>query len=369
MALYFIKPVVWNSQGYQRPSGERFVSGYPADHGFGHEEWNNSPRLTFSDRGVAKHAFHTEGFGNQELDKVAGDIFVFMTASHGGKQYLVAVAGRSTALFGNKHSKERARLSGLIIDRQQFPEEVWSLEKVRKKYSGNYRKFLSHWKKEHQWFVSWTCPADHYLALADPVELEAMSITGRRRLVSMYGAYQEIERVQALRILDRIPLGKDHLIADNIRKSCGYSTTDATADVEGLINEGKLKPTTRKALIDARLGQGEFRRRLEERWGRACAVTRCTTPELLRASHIKPWRSSSNKERLDPANGLLLTVHLDALFDAGLITFNDAGIMVSSSKLTDDGDPKLHVNGKIDLSQSEEAKKYLRYHRESVFRS
>lgn len=50
--------------------------------------------------------------------------------------------------------------------------------------------------------------------------------------------------------------------------------------------------------------------------------------ELLRASHIKPWASSNNVERLDPANGLLLAVNYDAAFDALLMTFDEGGGLI-----------------------------------------
>jgi hypothetical protein len=55
----------------------KFTSGYPAEHGFGHEECNNSDRLDFSENGQQFRVFHTEGFGNQPLSKHIGRIFVF----------------------------------------------------------------------------------------------------------------------------------------------------------------------------------------------------------------------------------------------------------------------------------------------------
>jgi putative restriction endonuclease len=87
--------------------------------------------------------------------------------------------------------------------------------------------------------------------------------------------------------------------------------------------------TEREALIKARLGQGEFRKRLLEDW-RGCAVTGIASPELLRASHIKPWRMSSNDDRLNPFNGLMLLPQYDHLFDRGYITFEDNGRLVPS---------------------------------------
>jgi HNH endonuclease len=368
MSLYFIKPVVWNSQGYLRPSGEKFVSGYPAETGFGHEEWNNSPRLTFTDGGELKHAFHTEGFGNQLLDKAPADIFVFMIASYRGKQYLVAVAGRSTSLFENRHRKERERLFGLIADKSQFPKDAWSLDGVQKAHSNSYSKLLARWHKEQHWFVSWICPADHYLGLAAPLELDATAITGRRRLVGMYGAYQEIGRAQALRIIDCVPASENQRVLTNLKNAISHSDSDVATDIEELIVRTKTRPTTRRALIDARLGQGKFRQQLEDQWSEACAVTGCSVRELLRASHIKPWKSSSDKERLDSKNGILLTVHLDALFDSGLITFDETGAIISSSKLTDNGNPRLDLSGTIVAPLSDQTKTYLRHHQEYVFR-
>jgi hypothetical protein len=83
--------------------------------------------------------------------------------------------------------------------------------------------------------------------------------------------------------------------------------------------------TEREAIARARIGQGKFRDDLMTRWKSKCAVTGLSRTELLRASHIKPWSSSNNQERLDPSNGLLLSIAYDAAFDGGLITFDDKG--------------------------------------------
>ena len=70
-------------------------------------------------------------------------------------------------------------------------------------------------------------------------------------------------------------------------------------------------------------------------WGGCCAVTDVAEPRLLRASHIKPWaKCETDAERLDVYNGLLLAAHLDAAFDAGLISFGDDGVIVFSSQFS-----------------------------------
>lgn len=90
--------------------------------------------------------------------------------------------------------------------------------------------------------------------------------------------------------------------------------------------------TERQAVIAARRGQGVFRARLDDYWD-SCAITACATRELLRASHIRPWRESNNADRLNPDNGLLLAAHLDAAFDQGLISFADDGRILLHARL------------------------------------
>lgn len=101
-----------------------------------------------------------------------------------------------------------------------------------------------------------------------------------------------------------------------------------------LLNEDESQgPTTRQAVVQARCGQGLFRSRVLQYWGGRCAVTGCALTGLLVASHIKPWAGSTNAERLDGFNGLLLTPNLDKLFDAGLIGFDEDGALLVSSSL------------------------------------
>lgn len=65
-----------------------------------------------------------------------------------------------------------------------------------------------------------------------------------------------------------------------------------------------LTTTEKLTLVQARRGQGVFREKVVEFWN-CCAVTSCGDLNFLRASHIKPWKLSDNRERLDPYNGLL----------------------------------------------------------------
>lgn len=129
--------------------------------------------------------------------------------------------------------------------------------------------------------------------------------------------------------------------------------------------------TERQTTVRARLGQHRYKVSQAEMWGNACAVTGIAEPALLRASHAKPWADASDTERLDPANGLPLAIHLDALFDAGLISFDADGSLMISPKLSPDTITLYGLSRKMRLrnTPSAEQEKYLRYHRRNVFQS
>ena len=99
-------------------------------------------------------------------------------------------------------------------------------------------------------------------------------------------------------------------------------------------NNQSLAQTEKEAIILSRRGQGEFRKRIIDKY-KSCIVTGIADKRLLIASHIKPWRSATNIERLSSENGLLLSPLYDKLFDLGLITFKTNGCIAVSSKLSD----------------------------------
>jgi putative restriction endonuclease len=79
-------------------------------------------------------------------------------------------------------------------------------------------------------------------------------------------------------------------------------------------------------------------------------MTGAAEPRLLRASHIKPWaKCDTDAERLDVYNGLLLAAHLDAAFDAGLISFGDEGVILFSPQFTHEDRDALGINDHLSL--------------------
>ena len=125
--------------------------------------------------------------------------------------------------------------------------------------------------------------------------------------------------------------------------------------------------TIRKALIMARIGQGQYRTELINYWN-TCSVSDVTLQSFLRASHIKPWRDSNNSERLDKYNGLLLNPILDVAFDKGFISFSDDG-KILISEILNGKENELFISKEMSLKKVEtEHINYLEWHRRNVFK-
>lgn len=143
---------------------------------------------------------------------------------------------------------------------------------------------------------------------------------------------------------------------------------EETNAVEPIDERGVVGPTFREQLVKARRGQGVFRANVLLR-EECCRVTKVNEPRHLKASHIKPWREANDTERLDGANGLLLSPHIDHLFDQGYITFSSGQELLIvpevRTKLLDAWG--IDVGVRVgDFSRDQNA--YLEYHRVNVFR-
>ncbi|MEO6098587.1 MAG: HNH endonuclease [Fibrobacteria bacterium] len=120
-----------------------------------------------------------------------------------------------------------------------------------------------------------------------------------------------------------------------------------------------------------RVGQDTYRELLFDYWGGACAVTGIAVPEALRASHAKPWAEcTSDSERLDVYNGLLLVANLDALFDRGLITFTQSGELEVSPRLNQGVAAKMGclAGARLRWLDASHAP-YLAWHRNKVWKA
>jgi putative restriction endonuclease len=134
-------------------------------------------------------------------------------------------------------------------------------------------------------------------------------------------------------------------------------------------HDSAIPETERQAVIQARRGQGLFRQRVSV-VERRCRITGVSNPEHLRASHCKPWRDSSNEERLDGENGLLLTPSIDHLFDRGFIGFEGSGRLLVSPVAHKPSLEKMgvKVGEQINVGAFAEGRRqYLDWHQAYVF--
>lgn len=130
----------------------------------------------------------------------------------------------------------------------------------------------------------------------------------------------------------------------------------------------EILETEAKIQSKMRLGHQAYKDKLIHLWNNECAICKINIPELLRASHAKPWRDSNHQERTDPYNGLLLCAHHDALLDRGFLSFNERGEILLSNELLEANPYIYAINPDIKIQLFEENVKYLLWHQSYVFK-
>ena len=149
---------------------------------------------------------------------------------------------------------------------------------------------------------------------------------------------------------DELSLLSEQIIA----KKMGQSLQDTIAVDYSKENDlniplGKEKSVT----VKQRVNQTFFRKAVLASYNHTCCVTGIASPELLIASHIKPWRACTETEKTNPRNGLCLNALHDMAFDKGYMT------------ITPDG--KIHISNAIKAVTNEVLNAYfLRYNNESI---
>ena len=132
------------------------------------------------------------------------------------------------------------------------------------------------------------------------------------------------------------------------------------------------KNSEKEVFTKIRLTQSKYRKNVIEFWNGNCSVTGVDEPSWLIASHIKPWRESTNEEKTDPHNSLLLTPNYDKLFDRGVISFSpsDGKILLpeTQSKQMWANFNRMHINEDIKLRYVPKGiEQYLEYHNQYIY--
>lgn len=156
-------------------------------------------------------------------------------------------------------------------------------------------------------------------------------------------------------------------------ESSGQYKAKLDSDIEGIVgSDGSGVRTSISREVLCRLGQGKFKKNVEQVWGSSkCALTGIDLPALLIASHIKPWAQCNDDERLNGCNGILLASHIDKLFDNFIITFREVGnqfVLEGSPEIKKLLEKNFRINqhvldlGELTPSNFRDVSSFLKFH-------
>jgi len=101
---------------------------------------------------------------------------------------------------------------------------------------------------------------------------------------------------------------------------------------------------TKDRMVKTRVNQAFFRSSILASYNFTCCITGIKQPELLIASHIRPW-GLDERNRLNPQNGLCLNALHDKAFEYGYMTITpEYQIRISSILSKQSGNPSIAEN-------------------------
>jgi len=149
-------------------------------------------------------------------------------------------------------------------------------------------------------------------------------------------------------------------------------------DIDEPVYNGPDKRRKHFSEISEKQARKFFRKAVLTAYDFKCCISGMVIPELLIASHIKPWNVSDKKtERIYPANGLCLNAFYDRAFDQGLITVDpDLRIWVSrrvkdayTDEVSEEWLYNLEGESIMRPSRFRPERYLLQYHNDVVFKS
>lgn len=149
------------------------------------------------------------------------------------------------------------------------------------------------------------------------------------------------------------------------------STSNSISENEIQDDPNEYAIQNRKIEINSRQKQSLFRKRVLDNFNWKCCLTEISESNFLRASHIVPW-SHSISSRLDPSNGLCLSVTYDHLFDQGYISFDESLKVIITPEFTSFSFSFQKILSGINRVQASIPKMhlikqdYLSYHRQNI---
>ncbi len=177
-----------------------------------------------------------------------------------------------------------------------------------------------------------------------------------------------ISYLSVMKLLD--PISNDIFLYFKIFIDYSSDILSYKSSIENESDNKNIADKEKDIINKSRIGQVKYRNKLLSEC-QFCPITLVNDERLLIASHIKPWKQSTDQEKVDPKNGFILTPTFDKLFDKGFITFNNDKKMIVSNWLSPMNQKRLGIyTGKIikDLPMDKKREFYLQYHRKYIFK-
>ena len=343
-----IARICWNGYDWKKPSGpvgkSKDENSFEVHPGFGHEEW------------IFDFDTLIDGYKYAFLDPVRTDnniykgkeFSIWLFALRNGHRYCVGKINKVVCLDFNQANK--------VVD--MYKENKWldamkrDLEQIG--ISGN------------------------NLNQTDPLLI--FNVKFNPKDVVFFKPLEEINKELIPSHRYKLQNANDSFLAFMSDKLTFDEPDEVVQDIENIIVDDNLSGSEKSTLVNARIGQGQFRKNVIDLWGNGekCALKGIDIREILVASHIKAWKyCETTAERLDGANGILLSPNIDKLFDRYLITFiqkNRTFELQINPKIShvqknllqiQDGDSFNIIN--FDTNTKERFEIYMEYHNKKFF--
>lgn len=148
-----------------------------------------------------------------------------------------------------------------------------------------------------------------------------------RGIKGMSGGRRQVEPIWDEFVNNREDLlfESERILAEKEEETIETKYSELLFETTHLIGEDRIRE------IKTRVNQNLFRQMVLANYDGKCAISGIDISDLLIASHIIPW-SKSEKERLNPENGICLSALYDKAYDIGLITIDVDYKVVFSSR-------------------------------------
>lgn len=128
-----------------------------------------------------------------------------------------------------------------------------------------------------------------------------------------------------------------------------------------------IAETILEAKTKIQRGEQQFRKSLLPLWHKECPLCGMDIDAVLKASYAKPWKDSTDLEKLNPYNGLLLCSNHEAMFSAGLISFTGKGKLSIARQIPEEKYLGYGLKKGMKIPVYPENESFFRWHKRNIY--